>query len=377
VTLKIITGFDGSCPHSDKGVEKINDGEYVVYPSWREVKGIDEEESGCGSRFYIKIENNSDNTAELLLTADWATPKRVEHHDYGFVRHESEDEWIQLTGIRNGATKIKYHLQVRPGITELGLLPAYNFKTLTSFLVNVKKKGFSVETVGKSGQGRDISLISLPSENRNALNFFIQARDHAYETAGSYCVEGMVDFLHGSSCLSNYLKSKFNFFIMPMTNPDGVYKGLSRLTYENGLNVDRFWWNEGKGPESEIIIKTLDRVKPSVYMDIHNYALKFVDAILISESTEFVEKILQHIPSDYEHHKRWVIQTEEAWFKRNKLTERPKNCKGGRSYCQDSFDTLAITFELTWFCRNAALMRKRGVQALIALALASVEELKI
>ena len=118
----------------------------------------------------------------------------------------------------------------------MGLLPAYNVEKLTAFLAEVRKKGFKVETLGKSAQGRDISLISVLSKNKNALNFFIQARDHAYETSGSYCVEGIIDFLYGKSSMAKELRSKFNFFIiLPMTNPDGVYNGLSRLTHENGI----------------------------------------------------------------------------------------------------------------------------------------------
>jgi len=230
---------------------------------------------------------------------------------------------------------------------------------------------------GKSTQGRDISLISLPSRNENALNFFIQARDHAYETAGSYCVEGIVDFLCEKSFISEYLRSKYSFFVLPMTNPDGVYNGLSRLTHENGFNLDRLWWNNGPGAEGRVLLDILDHFRPSVYMNIHNYAMKFVDGLLTCQPMGFVEKICQHLPADHEHHKNWFVMTDDEWCKRNNTKEYLEECWGGKNYCKNHFDSLSVIFELTWFGRNTELMKERGTKAMTALALAAVEELKI
>lgn len=49
----------------------------------------------------------------------------------------------------------------------------------------------------------------------------------------------------------------------------------------------------------------------------------------------------------------------------------------GRPYCKEHFDSLAAVFEITWFARNTKLMKEHGVRAFIAMALASLEELKI
>jgi hypothetical protein len=377
MSIEIITGFDGSSPHSDAGVKQEEENKFTVYPSWRKVPGIDEESIGNGSRFYIRINNDSAKNTEVFITADWETPKRLEHHDYGFIRHESEDEWTQVAGIHNKKTKIDYQFEVKPGITELGLVPAYNVEKLTGFLDKIIKKGLKVESIGKSGEERDLNLISIPSENKNASNFFIQARDHAYETAGSYCVEGIIDSLCGESRVAEHLRSKFNFYIMPMTNPDGVFNGLSRLSHETGFNNDRLYWNNGPGPEGETLIKTLDHIQPAVYMNIHNYAMKFIDGLLTCESSDFVKKIIKYLPADHEHHKEWFIVTDEEWCKKNNYKEYPKSCWGGKNYCKNNFDSISIIFEFPWFSRNTTLMKERGVKALTALGLTAIEELKI
>ncbi|MHC4871756.1 MAG: M14 family zinc carboxypeptidase [Planctomycetota bacterium] len=372
MSIRIITGFDGSSPHSDAGVEQAAPNKFTVYPSWRKAPGIDEEAPGAGSRFYIKIQNDSDKPLEVIISADWETPQRIEHHDYGYFCHEGEDEWTQIAGTNNGETKIDYQLEVKPGITEFGLLPAYNVGKLGRFLEEIKDKGIAVEVIGKSAEGRDINLISLPSENKNALNFFIQARDHAYETSGSYCVEAIVDFLHEKSNLSELLRFNYNFYILPMTNPDGVYNGMSRLTYEAGLNLDRLWWNNGPGKEGSILVETLDRLRPSVYMNMHNYAMKFVDGLLTSESMDFVEQIFKQLPADHEHQKEWFVMTDEEWRIKNNKRAYTKEFWGGKNYCKNQFGSLSVIYELTWFNRNTAQMKERGVRALTALALTAM-----
>ena len=75
----------------------------------------------------------------------------------------------------------------------------------------------------------------------------IMARNHAYESAGNYCIDGMVDFLLSRDSLAEYLLTKFSFHILQMTNPDGVYKGLSRLSSPKGADLNRLVTVPNKG----------------------------------------------------------------------------------------------------------------------------------
>lgn len=376
--IRVITGFEGSCPHFDEGVRKTGEDSFLVYPSYRKIPGIDEEAPGAGGRFYIRIENPSNNGVTAKIIADWETPKRVKHHDYGFIRTlgASNSDWKMIPGILRDETKVEYNIEVAHGIIELALLPQYNCSDLQNFIAGIGKKGFHAEVAGKSGEGRDLFLLSSKSGNANAKNFFIQARDHAYESAGSFCVEGIVDFLASDDPVAAYLNSKFNFQIMPMTNPDGVYNGLSRLTHENGLNLDRIYWNEGAGPEVGILLRNLDIIKPAVYMNIHNWAFKFIDGILAADQ-DIAETIPQYMPNDAEHLKKWKIDHDKLWCERNNVTVYRHDFKGSRYYCKEKFDSIAAVFEFPWFARTTGDMRKKGVQALTALALISIEKLKI
>ena len=163
----------------------------------------------------------------MTLIVDWDTPDRTEHHDLGFIRHEADQEWTMIPGRREGV-RVEYDLLLAPGLTHLGLFPEYNVEQLAGFVRELRAQGVTVEIAGRSRERRPIWMISFKSPNPKAMPFFIQARDHAYETAGSYSAEGVARFLATDDPMARYLREKFSVYIMPMTNPDGVYNGMSQ-----------------------------------------------------------------------------------------------------------------------------------------------------
>mgnify|MGYP002079854251 FL=1 len=56
-------------------------------------------------------------------------------------------------------------------------------------------------------------------------------RCHPGETNGSWMVEGLVDFLCGSTTIAEFMRKNAIFKIIPMLNPDGVVLG----NYRTGL----------------------------------------------------------------------------------------------------------------------------------------------
>jgi hypothetical protein len=375
MAISIITGFDGSCPHFQEGVKQEAENKFTVYPGYRKLEGQSEESKTLGgSRFYIRLENSGAADAEVAVIADWEIENRVFGHDHGYVRFDNEN-WHPIPGIRLDGTRIQYNLHLTPGITELALSPEYNYSDCANFVKLLRKNGLSVETIGQSRENRDMWMLTLPSPNPNALNFFLQARDHAYETSGSYCVEGIVDFLLSESSIAHYIRSKFNFFIVPMTNPDGVYNGMSRLTWEQGADMNRILCPTND-PAHAALKQAIDKAKPKVHMNIHNWINKFVDGLLAMDE-EMAEKIQYHFPDDVANHKRWRVETHSSYLKANNLKEAPAENKSWKNYCKESFDAYGVNFEFPWFSILPKQMKQKGVKALTAFALAVIEEMNL
>lgn len=287
-----------------------------------------------------------------------------------------------IPGYRLGETAIEYQLNLPPGITALGLYPAYNYSTCTSFVARAEALGTGLDVIGVSREGREIWMLQIPSPNRSALPFFLQVRDHPYETSGSFCVEGVVDFLLGESSLARYVRSKFDVFIVPMTNPDGVYNGMSRLTWERGADMNRVRTNPDAAHDA--LKSTIDRVRPAVHMNIHLWTDKFVDGLLLNDQP-IADKIQTHMPADHLHNKRWKVRTTADYIKREgwenmsaaEVLESRAKYWSWRNYCKEEFDATGVNFEFPWFGLDTASMRIKGAQAFAALALAAIEERKL
>jgi murein tripeptide amidase MpaA len=71
---------------------------------------------------------------------------------------------------------------------------------------------------------------------------FISARVHPGETPASFVLDGIMKFLLKGSEQAKILLDKFVFKIVPMLNPDGVYRGYWRLD-TLAQNLNRFYIN--------------------------------------------------------------------------------------------------------------------------------------
>jgi len=82
-------------------------------------------------------------------------------------------------------------------------------------------------------------LLTAPTIQQNSLNsvsnshkkplVVLTARIHPGETVSSFLMKGALDFLLSQDPLAIYLREAYNFFIVPMLNPDGVFIGNNRF----------------------------------------------------------------------------------------------------------------------------------------------------
>ncbi len=398
MSIKVITGFDGACPHCDKGVRKDKQGRFIFSPGLRREPGLGEEIPGKGSRFSTRLVNTGKLEQTVELVVDWDTLDRVEHHDIGYIRHENAHEWAMIPGQRNG-TCVEYNLKLAPGLTHLGLFPEYNVERLNGLITELKARGVCVKIAGRSRESRPIWLIQFDSPNPKALSFLIQTRDHAYETAGSYCAEGIANFLASDDPVAKYLLSKFNVYIMPMTNPDGVYNGMSQRTWERGPRMD----NVFDIPDGALktVKKVFDQTKPGAYLTIHNWTHKFNDGLLYGQHEAVAEAIRRFMPDDTAHYKHWDFRKMTyVNLKGMKLVDMAGCIRRGDDtsgldklgsavhtlsellshwivYCEEIHGGIGLAMEFPWFSLNTADMRAKGQRAFTAMALSLIEIQKL
>ncbi len=364
--INIITGFDGASPFSKDGIITHKNNFCEIRPSWRKENGISEEALGAGSSFSVKIENTSDKDIPLRYFINWQDKNKVrlKYHDYVMVLFPDKKDWEILPCVLDcpGAW---LELAIPPGITHIGSSPWYGYQKAVEYL---KSKNRFPEVryfaIGESEEGREIPALVVDDSNYSGKkDVIIMARNHAYESAGSFCTEGMIDMLL-ENVESFYLyKRKYRFHFLAMTNPDGVANGLSRLTAPRGADLNRCV--EQNDSAWRALKNYIDNIRPGYLLNIHNWMDKEKDGIL-SNTKRMALEFRRQMPDLIEDGHYWEMEWTDLYLKNNHLSECPPESESWKDYVRKKYRSTALTLELPWYNRTTARMRQIGQQSLIA-----------
>ena len=109
---------------------------------------------------------------------------------------------------------------------------------------------------------------------------FMSSRVHPGESPASHMLNGFLDYIfsdHSKDSRVRLLLDNFVFVVVPMLNPDGVFRGHYRQDV-NGNNLNRLYNKYTKENEPTVfavmsLIKSLsDQNKLFMYLDFHAHA---------------------------------------------------------------------------------------------------------
>lgn len=312
-------------------------------------------------RLRLHIENAGEKEEKIVIEFE-GQPAMM---DSPYVKDHSNGEWRPIAGLSDG-NKVLIWLRVPPGLTDFSVLPPYTYEDCEELVKRVSDDPrVNVTVPGKSAEGRNLWLLKIAepgcNEEQNALKrrCLIASTAHSWETAGNYCVEGIVDYLLSNDCRTAMYLQLFDIYICPMLNPDGVANGVRRHL-ENGADLNRdIETNKTRGtgcendPELVCHFKVIDELEPDIYAQIHNMSQKHRDCLLGMEP-EYADIFTGFMPSMEKHLKLFGVD-------RGAEGTAPKYCYKKDRSC------VACTFEFPWFGRTTKHMQEVGPMALEAL----------
>jgi hypothetical protein len=349
--LKVRGDFDGANPR-ENGIERTGDRKFVIHAyTENEIEAHRVETLLC---------NEGHTVEQIHLDIHWPIEAFTQLKDCLYIKHEKENDWTLVTGMtKPGHTFLTFNVQ--PGKTYLCLHPHYGYEDYEAFIEGLNHLFVHKKVAGRSDKDRVIWQLTLTNPDTTTKQpILIVARNHANETSGNYCIEGMIEYLLSDDPLAKYALGKFEFHFLPMTNVDGVADGMERLTGKNGADMNRdLQWHQTHSPQAlpdkslETFYHAIDQVQPVIFANLHSYLFRHKDELYTPDEAS-AQRFFRFMPDQIEFGKVWITNSSEQF--------------GPQKYCHDHFGAESFLIEIPWFGRNASTMRltgKRIVRALI------------
>lgn len=382
--VEILIPEDGGTPRDPARIQRLGENKFLVRAAREEGPNpLDH----AVSRVELVLRNPHDSFADVTLAIDvsgddlatrrdarWGAP---EERDYVYVRPPG-GHWQRVDGEFHG-WEARVALRLPPGDTLLGLSPHYSYADYLRF-VNSLPTGplLSKVLLGHSDDGREHWALRIsdprgPAEKK--LRCLLVARAHAYETFGSFAIEGMVRYLLSSPPGANL--PSFDIEIWPMLNVDGVARGYEYSQgFEQGSERNLTACVSGR-----LYLARIDDWQPHVLVTLHNWitprALDVISYTDVDDAGRRIDRAQEifrgFFPPQTEFGKAWLNDVDEPLshnWAREEQKERP-DLTNPEVYARVRYRTEIWVPELPWFGRDdddpAEIARDTGRQYLRAL----------
>ena len=230
--INISAELDGANPKAD-GIVRLDENHFIL--------NIFSETTIESFRMETLIINNSCKEQIVYLEINWPSVPFSELRDCFYWKHDQMLDWITVPA-DTAPGKSFITIVTQPGKGLLCLHPHYGYDDCERFISRLPDNRLvAKKIIEKTETGRNIWQINISEHSckNEKLKFLICARNHANESSGNYCIEGMIEWLLKNQPAMPYFLKKIDFYFLPMTNPDGVADGMARCTGIRGTDLNR------------------------------------------------------------------------------------------------------------------------------------------
>lgn len=259
--MRISANFDGGNIQVVK-LDKKDDIQLAIRPD-------------AGGEFYqwfnFRFEGEVGNqyTLNIVNAGTASYPKGWQ--DYQAVASYDRQHWFRVpTQYQDGTLSIQLELDC--DAIQIAYFAPYSYERHLDLLSRAQlHPDVSLEHLGLTIDGRDITLMKVGNGDAAKRNIWITARQHPGETMAEWLVEGLVNRLLDNDCpTAKALLDKANFYIVANMNPDGSVRGHLR-TNAIGINLNREWQSPSleKSPEVYHVVNKMQQTGVDLFYDVH------------------------------------------------------------------------------------------------------------
>jgi hypothetical protein len=274
--LEVLADFEGANPRAQEDILRESPCRFRLRPF--NEQGSDD---GYYFRFETRVVNHGAAARDVELLVEWPALDTHPDYEYDFYFYgDSAEGWHWTRAAVEGHTA-SLIVPARPGVTYVGFYPLYSYSRLEGFIQGLGESPYLKTWVeGRSFQGRNIRCVritdpSAPDSGKRTVLF--TARNHPYETGGSYVLDEAVRWLSGADPEAAALRRKAVFYLLPMLNPDGVALGCNQRTRPGGVNLS--FGAGSDDPAAAALRGLVQKIHPWLWADIHSWPHKADDGM--------------------------------------------------------------------------------------------------
>jgi murein tripeptide amidase MpaA len=133
------------------------------------------------------------------------------------------------------------------------------------------KPFINISQIGASIEGRPISMISTKASVDQPKTVMLVGRQHPPEVTGALAMVSFTDEVLGGSELARAFRERFDLYVIPNLNPDGVEHGHWRHNMA-GIDLNRDWgpFTQPETQAAQSVVNEIDPASMALFLDFHS-----------------------------------------------------------------------------------------------------------
>lgn len=352
--IEVLAGFDGANPQSQAGITMESARRFRVRPF---------NEPGSNDAYWFRLNtlvlNHGSRTEDVELVVEWPVLEREPGYPYDYYFYGDMGDWHPVRATIEG-TEALLVVPARPGHTFVGFYPRYSYGCYQQFIEGLPDGSPLLEKrlAGKSARGRDIWCLRLtdpgaPAEGKARI--LLTARNHPYETGGSYIAEEIARYLLGGCERARKLLRENEIWLLPMMNPDGVALGMNQRTGPEGVNMS--YAADTDAAEVRVLKELVGAVRPGIWVDVHSWPHEGDDGMWCTHRW-VADGLLAELPDSSLQDYVWDVSfVRERGTAENHLWQ----------WLIRTYDSGGVSLSFSWFRRSEEDIRETGRRLIDAL----------
>ncbi len=205
--------------------EPINMSPWFAFKLWSEIE----------SEIFVKLTypENASHRYYPKLSFDGLSWKTLDSANYQISR-TTEIESMQIP------KEIIMKLSINPDTLWVAAQELITSTHVENWISKLLTNTYVTKTkIGESHKGKPINLLKI-GESDDQKMIFILSRQHPPEVTGYLAMKAFVETICSDNEIAKNFRKKYNTYVVPLANPDGVDNGHWRHNY-GGVDLNRDW----------------------------------------------------------------------------------------------------------------------------------------